>query len=334
MHFYAQRLFFFLWLKTYSALKSDWLLIFWRICFMQLRRWWLSCCWVSTVGVGYSPPRGTWVLPPPPVKLPRPLLQLLPEAVEADLLPGLAGGQSASMIPSSGSNPGLSRLQACLDGGDGVPITPPRPRSWCRMFSISIRSPDSSPCGSPAAGLCCGRTRDELMVQLCGQVIRASKGLPWLRKLSSYWCLGEIIRKISQIDKVDAAQSGLSVSYPARHSSTSGFKSHQTAGIPTFRLQNGPGYVKNVLLALWLRYKCYFIVAEAKWRCLGGRRRSLFSPRDSHLVPEMFSPKKTSFSKVLDSNYIRSHGVALNNGKTFSLPTKPVEKNTFYDVFS
>lgn len=180
MHFYAQRFIFFLLLQTYKALKqtNDLLLIFWRICFMQLRRWWLSCCWVSTVGVGNSPPRGRWVLLPPPVKLPRPLLQLLPEAVEADLLPGLAGGQSASMIASSGSNPGLSRLHACLDGGDGVPITPPRPRSWCWMFSISIPSPESILCGSLAAELCCGLTRDELMVQFCWEVIRASADVP------------------------------------------------------------------------------------------------------------------------------------------------------------
>lgn len=41
--------------------------------------------------------------------------------------------------------------------------------------------------------------------------------------------------------EVDAAQSGLSVSYAAGHSSTSGFKAHQTAGILSFRLQNRPG---------------------------------------------------------------------------------------------
>lgn len=57
------------------------------------------------------------------------------------------------------------------------------------------------------------------------------------------------MRKISQMDQVDAAQSGLSVSYPERHSSTSGFKSHQTAGILSFRLQNRPGYVKK--MSLW-----------------------------------------------------------------------------------
>lgn len=159
---------------------------------MQLRRRWLCCCWGSTVGVDISPPRGSWVLLPPPVKLPRPLLQLLPEAVEADLLPGLAGGQSASNIASSGSNPGLSRLHACLDGGDGVPIAPPRPRSRCWMFSISMPSPGSILCGSRAAGLCCGLTRDELMVQLW----KLSEHLHTVRRLENFHNLefsGEII---------------------------------------------------------------------------------------------------------------------------------------------
>lgn len=179
---------------------------------MQLGRWWLSCCWVSTVGVGISPPRGRWVLLPPPVKLPRPLLQLLPEAVEADLLPGLAGGQSASIIASSCSNPGLSRLHACLDGGDGVSLTPPRPRSWCWMFSISIPSPGSILCGSLAAGLCCGLTRDELMVQFYWEV-RAS--VTYTTFIISIF--GENNTQISQNDQYSRcyaalkSQSGLSV---------------------------------------------------------------------------------------------------------------------------
>lgn len=103
-------------------------LILWRMSFKQLGCSCLSCGWLSAVE-GYRAPRCIWAPFPPPVKLPRPLLQLLLEAVEADLRPGLAGGQSAFIISSSGSNPGLSRLQACLEGGDGVPITPPSPRS-------------------------------------------------------------------------------------------------------------------------------------------------------------------------------------------------------------
>lgn len=141
-------------------------LILWSMSFRQL---WCSCLSCrSPGGEGYRAPRGEWPLfAPPPVKLPRPLLQLLLEAVEADLRPGLAGGQSAFIISSSGSNPGLSRLQACLDGGDGVPITPPSPRSWCWMFSISIPSFESGLCEDLAVlcGTCCGLTRDELIVQ-------------------------------------------------------------------------------------------------------------------------------------------------------------------------
>lgn len=135
---------------------------------MQLRLSCRSCCWASAVGLGYSPPRGMWLLLPAPVKPPRPLLQLLLEAVDTDLLPGHAGGQSASMISSSGSKPGLSRLHACLDGGDGVPETPPRPRSRCWMFSISMPSLESSVWGDLSAwpcGDCCALTRDELMVR-------------------------------------------------------------------------------------------------------------------------------------------------------------------------
>lgn len=124
---------------------------------------------------------------------------------------------------------------------------------------------------------------------------KLSEHLKAFRDLENFHPVGVWVKLYAKsakwISEVDATQSGLSVSYPARHSSTSGFKSHQTAGILSFRLQNRPGYVQNVLIALWLRHKCYFMVAEAKLRCLGGRRRSLFSPRDSHLVPEMFSPK-------------------------------------------
>ena len=129
---------------------------------MQLRCRCLSGRWASAAGDGYSPPRWPLPPPPPPEKLPTPLLPLPLDAVETDLRPGLAGGQLASMISSSGSKPGLSRLQACREGGDGAPrmIPPPpaapRPRSWCCWDALhldpraGVQSVRRGPRGVPA----------------------------------------------------------------------------------------------------------------------------------------------------------------------------------------